>query len=77
MKRARFEVYQDTSGGYRWRLKARNGKIVAVGESYTRKASANRSLLAVCKAARDAFSDEVPAPSALPHRDTVHSGLTG
>ena len=37
---AKFEVYQDRAGGYRWRLKAGNGEIVAVSESYTRKASA-------------------------------------
>jgi len=37
---AKFEAYQDRSGGYRWRLKAGNGEIVAVSESYTTKASA-------------------------------------
>lgn len=35
---AKFEVYTDRSGGYRWRLKAGNGEIVAVSESYTQKA---------------------------------------
>lgn len=71
MKTARFEVFQDASGQYRWRLRARNGKIVAVGESYTREASAKRALTAVYKAAQDAFSDE--APSAIPHSDVVDS----
>jgi uncharacterized protein YegP (UPF0339 family) len=63
MKRAKFEVFQDSAGQYRWRLKARNGKVVAVGESYTRESSAKRSLMAVYTAARNAFSDECPAPS--------------
>lgn len=71
MKRAKFEVFQDKGGGWRWRLKARNGRIVAVGESYTRESSAKRSLRAVYTAARNAFSDECPAPSALPHKETV------
>ena len=30
----KFEVYQDKNGEFRFRLKARNGQIVAVGESY-------------------------------------------
>lgn len=30
----KFEVYKDRAGGYRWRLKAGNGEIVAVSESY-------------------------------------------
>ncbi len=30
----KFEVYQDKAGEFRFRLKARNGQIVATGESY-------------------------------------------
>lgn len=33
-KNPKFEVYQDKRGEYRFRLKARNGEIIAVGESY-------------------------------------------
>jgi uncharacterized protein YegP (UPF0339 family) len=29
----KFEVYQDKAGGYRFRIKARNGEIEASGES--------------------------------------------
>lgn len=71
MKRAKFEVYEDKGGGFRWRLRSRNGRIVAVGESYTRESSAKRSLRAVYTAARNAFSYEVP--SAIPHSDVVDS----
>lgn len=40
-----YEVYQDRSGGWRWRLKAHNNKIVASsGEAFTRKSSCDRSL---------------------------------
>ncbi len=35
----KFEVYQDKAGEFRFRLKARNGQIVAVGEGYKKKAS--------------------------------------
>lgn len=39
----KFEVYMDRVGQYRWRLKARNGEIVAISESYTSKYNAKRS----------------------------------
>jgi len=38
-----FQVYLDRTGQYRWRLKARNGEIVAVSEAYTTLSSAKRS----------------------------------
>ena len=34
----KFEMYQDKGGYYRFRLKARNGEIIAVSERYTAKA---------------------------------------
>ena len=34
----RFEIYADRSGANRFRLKARNGKIIAVSEAYSGKA---------------------------------------
>jgi len=39
----KFEVYMDRAGQYRWRLKARNGEIVAVSEAYTTLYSAKQS----------------------------------
>lgn len=41
MKTPKFEVYK-AKDGYRWRLKARNGKIVASGEGYKTKRAAMR-----------------------------------
>ena len=35
----KFEVYLDKRGEYRFRLKARNGEIIAPGEGYKAKAS--------------------------------------
>lgn len=40
----KFEVYMDRSGQYRWRLRARNGEIVAISEAYTTKYNANQSV---------------------------------
>ena len=34
----KFELYRDRAGQYRFRLKARNGKIIGVSEGYTGKA---------------------------------------
>ena len=38
-KHPKYEVYLDKAGEYRFRLKARNGEIIAVGEAYKKKAS--------------------------------------
>jgi uncharacterized protein YegP (UPF0339 family) len=36
-----FEIYKDSSGSYRWRLKAANGQVVASsGEPFTSEANA-------------------------------------
>jgi uncharacterized protein YegP (UPF0339 family) len=41
----RFEIYKDKAGGWRWRLRGMNGKIVAVSsESYRRKDGATQSV---------------------------------
>ncbi len=46
-----FEIYKDQGGQFRFRLKARNGEVVATGESYPTKAGARRAVQAVQKAA--------------------------
>jgi uncharacterized protein YegP (UPF0339 family) len=40
MMAGKYEVYKDGSGGFRFRLKAANGEVVASSESYKTKASA-------------------------------------
>lgn len=35
----KFEIYEDRGGQFRFRLRARNGGIIAVSESYTTKAA--------------------------------------
>jgi uncharacterized protein YegP (UPF0339 family) len=55
----KFEVYEDKSGQYRWRLKAGNGEIVASGESYKTKSGAKEGCEAVKRAAAGADVVEV------------------
>lgn len=43
----KFEVYQDRSGQFRFRLRARNGGIIAVSENYTAKAACLDGIAAV------------------------------
>lgn len=45
----KFEVYKDKSGGFRFRLKAANGEVVASSESYKTKASALNGVESVKK----------------------------
>ena len=50
----KFEMYVDKAGEYRFRLKARNGAIIAVSEGYTAKASCENGIESVKKNAADA-----------------------
>ena len=54
MKQPRFHVFQDKAGGWRWHLKAANGRIVAQGEAHTRKRDAERAVATVKVAAAKA-----------------------
>ncbi len=47
----KFEVYEDKAGKFRFRLKAGNGEIVAVGEAYETLAAAKEGCAAVQRAA--------------------------
>ena len=46
MKAPHFEVYP-AKDGWRWRLRAANGRIVATGEAHTRKSDAIRAAAAL------------------------------
>ena len=50
----KFEVYQDKAGEFRFRLKARNGQIVATGESYKQLASCLNGVDSIKRNAPDA-----------------------
>ncbi|MBQ8509659.1 MAG: YegP family protein [Clostridia bacterium] len=50
----KFELYTDKKGEYRFRLKARNGEIIATSEGYVAKASCENGIESVRKNAPDA-----------------------
>ena len=50
----KFEVYTDKAEEFRFRLKARNGEIIAVSEGYKAKASCMNGIESVRKNAPDA-----------------------
>ena len=50
----KFELYTDAAGKFRFRLKAGNGEIIAVGEAYESKASALNGIESVKKNASEA-----------------------
>lgn len=54
VKHPKFEVYQDKAGEFRFRLKARNGEIIATSEGYKAKASCLNGIESVKKNAPDA-----------------------
>ena len=53
-KNPKFELYTDKAGEFRFRLKAANGQIIAVGEGYKAKASLLNGVESVRKNAVDA-----------------------
>lgn len=60
---ARFEVFEDRAGEWRWRLVHRNGNIIATsGEGYTRKHNAQKGLRSVVRNAPSAAIVEGDGP---------------
>ena len=57
LKHPKFEIYLDKAGEYRFRLKARNGEIIATGEGYKAKAGCINGIESVKKNAPEAPVD--------------------
>ncbi|MBO4383866.1 MAG: DUF1508 domain-containing protein [Clostridia bacterium] len=53
LKHPKFEVYTDKTGEFRFRLKARNGQIIAVSEGYKKMVSCMNGIESVRKNAAD------------------------
>lgn len=53
-KNPKFEVYSDKSGEVRFRLKAKNGQVIATGEGYKTKAGCMNGIESIKKNAADA-----------------------
>ena len=54
----KFELYKDNGGKYRFRLKAGNGQVIAVGEAYESKAAAENGIRSVQENAATATIDD-------------------
>ena len=48
-KHPKFELYKDKSEQFRFRLKAKNGEVIAVSEAYTTKANCKNGINSVIK----------------------------
>ena len=53
IKNPKFEVYADKAGEFRFRLKAKNGQIIATSEGYKAKASCENGIESVRKNAAE------------------------
>ena len=53
-KNPKFEIYRDKAGEFRFRLKARNGQIIAVSEGYTTLTNCEKGIDSVKRNASDA-----------------------
>ncbi|MFE3204508.1 YegP family protein [Embleya sp. NPDC055664] len=51
---AKFEMYTDKAGKFRFRLKAGNGQIIAVGEAYETRAACMNGIESIKRNAADA-----------------------
>ena len=61
----KFEVYRDKAGKFRFRLKAGNGQIIAVGEAYESKAAVMNGIESIrSNAMAAALVDMSDAPAA-------------
>lgn len=58
VKHPKFELYTDKAGEFRFRLKAKNGEVIAVSEGYKAKASCENGIASVKKNAPEAEVEE-------------------
>jgi len=54
VKHPKFELYNDKAGEFRFRLKAKNGEVIAVSEGYKTKSSCENGIESVKKNAPEA-----------------------
>ena len=60
MGNAAFEVYQDRRGGWRWRLRHRNGNILGdSGESYSSRTAVHDAIESIKENSPDAETEEL------------------
>jgi len=67
---SRFELYEDKAGQWRWRLRHRNGNVVADGgQGYTRKHNAQKGMASVRRNALGATTLVFETEAAVPDED--------
>lgn len=59
MAQPQFEIYKDSAGKFRWRLRAANGEIIAASEAYEAKAGCEKGIAAVKDAAPNAVTQDM------------------
>ncbi len=59
VKHPKFELYEDKAGEFRFRLKAKNGEVIAVSEGYKAKKSCENGIESVKKNAPEAEIEEI------------------
>jgi uncharacterized protein len=70
---AKFEIFRDVRGEYRWRLRSSNGQIFAIGgEGFKQKSAAESGIAAV---KRDAAVAEIKDLSDSPMANAVSSEM--
>ena len=62
-----YQVYKDTEGKFRFRLRAANNKIVAVSEAYESKASCINGVKSVQANCGSKVEDKTVGAATLPH----------
>jgi len=72
----KFQIYQDRKGEYRWRLRARNGEIIAdSNEGYSSKASCEHGIDLVKQQAASAEVEDQTEGQAAQAGRTEEEGL--
>jgi uncharacterized protein YegP (UPF0339 family) len=51
---AKFEIYKNPKGQFRWRLRAKNKEIIASGQAYKTKAGCKKGIESIRKNAQKA-----------------------
>lgn len=62
----KFELYTDAKGKFRFRLKAGNGEIIAVGEAYESKTAAMNGIESIRRHAAEASVQDMTSAAAKP-----------
>jgi uncharacterized protein YegP (UPF0339 family) len=73
---SKFQLYEDRKGEYRWRLRARNGEIIAdSNEGYSSKASCKHGIDLVKEQAANAMVEDQTESRAAQADRTEEEGL--